>query len=66
MVQLAELLKSWGLIPNGHEVDHKLLLSIVDKDKDENFSPEDFMMNFPAFNTKSVAKFNEEMNVEGD
>ena len=42
MVQLGELLKSFGLIPPDHPIDHKLLLSIVDKDKDGLFTQEDF------------------------
>ena len=57
MVQIGELLKSFGLIPSDHEVDHKLLLSIVDKDKDGEFTIEDFKNNIPSFDPKEVADF---------
>lgn len=50
-------MKSWGLIPDDHDIDHKLLLNIVDKDKDGSFSFDDFAKNFPAFNSKSVEIF---------
>ena len=55
MVQLGELLKSFGLIPPDHPIDHKLLLSIVDKDKDGMFTPEDFRNNIPSYDPKEVA-----------
>ena len=58
MSLVGDLLKSWNLIPQDHEIDHELLLSIVDKDKDGIFSPQDFKMNLPAFSSKSVAKHN--------
>ena len=57
MVQLGELLKSFGLIPPDHPIDHKLLLSIVDKDKDGLFTPEDFRNNIPSYDPKEVEKF---------
>ena len=58
MSLVGDLLKSWNLIPQDHEIDHELLLSIVDKDKDGIFSSQDLKMNLPAFSSKSVAKYN--------
>lgn len=60
MQQLGRLLKDWGLLPKNHNIDEKILMSVIDKDRDNHFSFEDFVNNFPRYNSEEVEKFVEE------
>ena len=54
---LGNLLKEWKLIPENHVIDEKILMGIVDKDNDDEFSYNDFVNNFPKYETDEVNKF---------
>lgn len=50
-------MKDWGLLPKGHVLDDKILLGIIDKDRDNVFSYDDFVNNLPSFDSENVARF---------
>lgn len=57
MKQIETLLKDWNLLPVDHVIDDSLLLGILDKDKDDDFSYDDFSKNFPKYNSQEVKEF---------
>ena len=59
---LGNLLKEWKLIPENHVIDEKILMGIVDKDNDDEFSYNDFLNNFPKYETEEVKQFVEKAN----
>ena len=45
------------MIPEDHVIDEKILFGILDKDRDGVFSFDDFVMNFPKYDTTEVETF---------
>ena len=54
---LGKLLKDWGLIPQEHNIDANILFGIIDKDRDDFFSYDDFLKNFPRYDSHEVDEF---------
>lgn len=55
--KIGQLLKDWKLIPQDHVIDESIMFGILDKDRDDVFSFEDFVNGFPRYDTSEVDTF---------